>query len=470
MAQRQPLVKGFVSRFNRELMKARGETLRRLDRKADGGNVFDVEGFAKGLAAALRPAMAAALQKAGEELFAEAGCAEVFAMPAETAAQFLRRHEEIWRAEAERIGQEIAGAAAEAQEAGNADAVRARFNEIAKRRAQEMALNEMAAAFGLARDTAMRMAGVAEKRWLSSGQENVSAAHKAANGQVVGVDGVFTVGGERLAFPGDEAGSVRNCRCVAVCAGGSKDVESALRADGRAGGSTLHSKVAAGALRRMIHPEVRVVDSRNGIVDYIASDESIDSFKEIIRAAGWRFTHFAKNAPFVDSHDYSTIGKCLGKVIDFRVEGARLIERVQWAIDVPENQLARIGWKMTEAGYLKAVSVGFFSVKYATPHSGEEWGRQLKELGLPADAAVRTIYTEQEQVELSCCVVGSNPNALAKAYRAGAISDADIETLSVEYSQRENGRAAASPALAAPAREQARARFLEEWRKAMKQQ
>ena len=198
------------------------------------------------------------------------------------------------------------------------------------------------------------------------------------------------------------------------------------------------------------------------------SDESIDSYKEVIRAAGWRFTHFARNAPFVDSHDYSTIGKCLGKVIDFRVEGARLIERVQWALDVPENQLAQIGWKMTEAGYLKAVSVGFFPVKYVTPNSGEEWTRQLKELGLPGDAAVRTIYTEQEQVELSCCVVGSNPNALARAWQAGAINDADIETLSLEYSQRENGRAADCPAPAAPAREQARAGFLEELHKAIK--
>ena len=106
---------------------------------------------------------------------------------------------------------------------------------------------------------------------------------------------------------------------------------------------------------------------------------------------------------------------------------SQLIERVQWAIDVPENKLAQIGWKMTEAGYLKAVSVGFFPVKYLTPNSGEAWTEQLKELGLPADAAVRTIYTEQEQVELSCCVVGANPERLAKAYQAGAINEADIK-------------------------------------------
>jgi hypothetical protein len=91
----------------------------------------------------------------------------------------------------------------------------------------------------------------------------------------------------------------------------------------------------------------------------------------------------------------------------------------------------------------------------------------LKDLGLASDAPVRTIYTEQEQVELSCCVVGSNPNALAKALRAGAINRADIETLSLEYSQHENGRAADCPAPVAPAPEQARARFLEELERAL---
>jgi len=54
-------------------------------------------------------------------------------------------------------------------------------------------------------------------------------------------------------------------------------------------------------LRRILHPETRIIDATKGIVDYVASDETIDSFKEIIRAAGWRFTNFAKNSPFVDS-------------------------------------------------------------------------------------------------------------------------------------------------------------------------
>jgi len=303
----------------------------------------------------------------------------------------------------------------------------------------------------------------------------------------VAAGGRFLVGGERLRHPCDEegaAGNVRNCQCVAVAEkqvkseergvkseeGGARTAAKGVEEGGLGLGLRIGLGLGEGRLVRMIHPEVRVVDAGRGIVDYIASDESIDSYREIIRAGGWRFTHFQKNAPFVDSHDYSSIGKCLGKVIDFRVEGAQLIERVQWAVDVPENELAQIGWRMTEAGYLKAVSVGFFPVKYLTPSSGEAWGAELKELGLPADAAVRTIYTEQEQVELSCCVVGANANALARAYRAGAIDDADLETLSREHSERENAREAVAPALAARAREQARGRFLEELQKAIKEE
>jgi HK97 family phage major capsid protein len=180
-------------------------------------------------------------------------------------------------------------------------------------------------------------------------------------------------------------------------------------------------------LRRTIHPEVKILDSRNALCAYIASDESIDNFSEVIRASGWRFSHFSKNAPFVDSHDYASIEKCVGKVVDFEVRGGRLIETVQWAADVPENKLAQLGWKMTEAGYLKAVSVGFLPTKYVTPNSGDAWREQLRALGLSDDSKVRAIYTEQEQLELSACIVGANSNALACAYHDGVLRDADLD-------------------------------------------
>lgn len=99
-------------------------------------------------------------------------------------------------------------------------------------------------------------------------------------------------------------------------------------------------------LRREIHPQVRVLDEQNGIAEFIASDETLDSYNEIIRAAGWQFNRVQKNFPFVDSHDYSTIEKCLGKVVDFAVRSKQLINTVQYALSVPEARLAQFAWKM----------------------------------------------------------------------------------------------------------------------------
>jgi hypothetical protein len=206
---------------------------------------------------------------------------------------------------------------------------------------------------------------------------------------------------------------------------------------------------------RTLHPEVKMVDASKGIVDYVASDETLDCYREVVRANGWKFTHFSKNAPFVDSHDYFTIGKQLGRVIDFRVEKDQLIERVQWAIDVKENSLAQLGWKMTEAGYLKAVSVGFSPTRYVTKWDADPktWRDQLEQIGMHEEDGVRCIYVEQEQLELSACILGANPNALAKAYKTGAIGDAELETFSQEFAKQETARVADEPADAARARQ-----------------
>ena len=57
------------------------------------------------------------------------------------------------------------------------------------------------------------------KQWLSSGLSNSRPAHEEANGQTVGVDEPFIVGGEDLMYPGDPSGSasnVINCSCTII--------------------------------------------------------------------------------------------------------------------------------------------------------------------------------------------------------------------------------------------------------------
>lgn len=177
-------------------------------------------------------------------------------------------------------------------------------------------------------------------------------------------------------------------------------------------------------IERTITPEIKIVSKADGLVDYIASDESIDSHREIVAAKGWQFTRFAKNAPFVDSHDYWSLDKLLGQVVSYQVTGGKLVERVKWAIDVPDNKLAALGFAMTEGGYLKAVSVGFIPVKYSYPGC-DDFADVIKEMKLSAEtvANLRCVYLQQEQIELSACIIGSNPNALAKAFKDGAVKE-----------------------------------------------
>jgi HK97 family phage portal protein len=62
--------------------------------------------------------------------------------------------------------------------------------------------------------------GVVEgKEWLATMDERVRDAHAEADGQIVGMDEPFVVGGEVLEYPGDPAGSpenVINCRCTVL--------------------------------------------------------------------------------------------------------------------------------------------------------------------------------------------------------------------------------------------------------------
>jgi hypothetical protein len=181
------------------------------------------------------------------------------------------------------------------------------------------------------------------------------------------------------------------------------------------------------SIRRGMAVEVKIVSEADGLVDYVASNEAVDSYNEVVAVSGWDFSRFAKNAPFVDSHNYWSIDKLLGSVVSARVEGRNLIERVQWAKDVKESAMAQLGWKMTLGGFLKAVSVGFIPVKYVR-NGGEGWSQALSEIGRTVNegAEISYIYLKQIQIELSACIIGANPEALAKSYSSGCIRDADL--------------------------------------------
>ncbi len=81
------------------------------------------------------------------------------------------------------------------------------------------ALNAGAHAARMARAESAPQGSRTSKEWATKRDARVRDAHEEADGQVVPVGGLFTVGGERCRYPGDITLSAANrcrCRCVAV--------------------------------------------------------------------------------------------------------------------------------------------------------------------------------------------------------------------------------------------------------------
>lgn len=210
----------------------------------------------------------------------------------------------------------------------------------------------------------------------------------------------------------------------------------------------LKSATVSNPLRRALNVTAKVISEQEGTVEFVASDETLDCYREIVRVGGWRFTHFAKNAPFVDSHDYSSITKLLGQVTDWRIEKGQLVEVVKYSRE--PGTLAEWAFKMVRDGFLRAVSVGFVPVSMVSKwdQDQKDFLATIADLKLDAQLAaqVRVIYREQEQIELSQCVIGANPNALAKAYKAGCLTEEDIDKFSAIIAATKNASPAADSA------------------------
>lgn len=66
---------------------------------------------------------------------------------------------------------------------------------------------------------AIRDVGIDKKQWLATNDTRTRPDHRHADGQIVGVDEAFVVGGEKLQYPGDPDASAKQtiqCRCTVI--------------------------------------------------------------------------------------------------------------------------------------------------------------------------------------------------------------------------------------------------------------
>ena len=144
-------------------------------------------------------------------------------------------------------------------------------------------------------------------------------------------------------------------------------------------------------------------DSQSGSnrrVRFVASDETVDRYGDIIRANGWQLDNFRKNPVLLFSHQSRQLP--VGKVDPIAVEGTRLIAHAEFT---PEgmNDFADTVFAMVDGGFMKAVSVGFMPLASPNP------------IFDPDGSFTGFEYVAQELLELSVVPVPANPNALQLA-------------------------------------------------------
>ena len=101
--------------------------------------------------------------------------------------------------------------------------------------------------------------------------------------------------------------------------------------------------------------------SSAAILDFIASNQALDRYGEVIMAKGWRLDNYRRNPVFQNAHQYGDILFTLGKALVTEVRemagGPALFQRIEFAVEV--NPMARIAYGLYQGRFLNAVSVGF---------------------------------------------------------------------------------------------------------------
>ena len=187
------------------------------------------------------------------------------------------------------------------------------------------------------------------------------------------------------------------------------------------------------SVRAQLAIEVNTDNADADILHIRASDETLDRYKEVIVASGWRLENYLRNPVIQNAHQYGDIIFTIGRAEKTWVSGNALLQT--WRFASNENPFAKIARDLYRGKFLQAASVGFVPLKWEDADPNQV-GRIVpdepscnSERGVHAasPSGVRRRYLEQELLEVSAVAIPANPNALALAYKSGAIEKSDLK-------------------------------------------
>ena len=157
-----------------------------------------------------------------------------------------------------------------------------------------------------------------------------------------------------------------------------------------------------------------------------ASDATLDRYKEVIVASGWRLENYLRNPVIQNAHQYGDIIFTIGRAEKTWVSGNALLQT--WRFASNENPFAKIARDLYRGKFLQAASVGFLPLKWEDPTS-DHGGASYASPNMAGTQVPRRRYLEQELLEVSAVGIPANPNALTLALKAGAIEHSDLREL-----------------------------------------
>lgn len=177
-------------------------------------------------------------------------------------------------------------------------------------------------------------------------------------------------------------------------------------------------------------PEIRKVDEEKRTVEFVASDNSVDSYGTVLPVDKWDLTRYAGNGIVGYMHDVygdswtksADPDDIIGKGVAF-VENDKLVVRITFEPKELNERADKI-FRKIQFGSLHAVSVGFRAT--AKGHKGDE------ERGEDPNVYY---YGGMELLEVSVVNIPANANALKRSIeeeRAGWDIEETVEEKKIE--------------------------------------
>lgn len=157
----------------------------------------------------------------------------------------------------------------------------------------------------------------------------------------------------------------------------------------------------------------KTVAMRGDGLEFVMSDDTVDTYGDVIEPAGWDLRWFKKNPIALFSHDSRLP---IGTWESVRVEGGKLVGKLKLAAKGTSARIDEL-ISLVEQGILRAVSVGFMPIKSEPLDPERPYGPQK--------------YLKQDLRECSLVAVPANPAALALAKSLNLSS----ETMSIAFGE-----------------------------------